>query len=480
MKCSKRVLAVLAAGALSAATAVPALAMENEIHGMFRTYFDDTNFEINKDVSSLGGSTLGGGVTRAEENANFFETRLRVNYTAKLNDDVKIVSRFETNYYYWGNSNYTAARAGGGALGSRGVNIETKQIYLDLNTPSYKLESKIGMQPFTDDYEGIFVDSDMPGVQFSHNYEKGGVSAAFFRWDDADALGGASEHPTYGHNTRDLYVLRGNYEVAKDFKLGGAYYFLNANLPNGNPGDIATAVGNFPLQSPMDYQLHMLGINAEGIVGPVALNGFVVTQLGKDHLTGRDIQAFAGSAGAKMAVGPGTARVNFLYTSGDDGKGTDHAFRVGSLESGYYDNHMTVLGRNQYAMVNDNAIVFDGNNANQGSIFGSAGYDFPVAKDLDGSVNLGFAATDTNGFDPTTGLPTKPVNIKTGSPNGSNFLGTEVNAEFNYKLNTFTTLTAVGGYVFLGDYWKNTALSSTGGVDPNGVYDTKLVVTVAF
>jgi len=464
MKCSKTLLAVLAAGALSAATAVPAMAFENEFHGYFNTYFNDSNFTINNGGPSVSDI---GQPTKATDNANFFETRLRMNYTAKLTDDLKIVSRFETNYNFWGNSSYTsgssrpAGRTTGGALGSRGVNLETKQVYLDLKTPSYNTEFKVGMQPWTDDFSGIFVDGDMAGVTVSHDYSKGGVSAGFFRWDDADNNPG---NPTYGKQTRDLYVLNGKYEVSKDFKIGGAYYFLNADLPNGNSTDVDT--------SKMNFQMHMLGLNGEGQLGPVTLNGFLVTQLGHDHLSNRDIASYAGSLGAKMAIGPGTARTNFLYTSGDDGKGgTDHSFRVGSFESDYYDNHLTILGRNQYAMVNDNAVIFDANNGGMGSIFGTVGYDFPINKEFSGSANLGFAAVAEDNA-------SKPIRTDgTAKANNSNFLGTEINAEVKYKMNTFTTFTVCGGYVFLGDYFKHTA---PGGNDPENLYDLKLIATVAF
>ena len=471
MKCNKKMLAVAAAGALTVATAVPALAMENEFHGMFRTYFDATNFEVNKDVSSLGG-TLGGTPTKADTTANFFETRLRLNYTAKLNDDVKIVSRFETNYYYWGNSSYTAARAGGGALGSRGVNLETKQSYLDLNTPSANLNTKVGMQPFTDDFQGIFVDADMPGVRFTHNYSNGFMSAGFFRWDDADMN---NNDITYGKQTRDLYVIDGKFDITKSLKIGGAYYFLNADLPNGNytaahGGDGSLAGSSTPDQN---FQMHILGLNAEAAVGPVNLDGFVVGEYGKDHLTNRQISSFAANVGAKMAVAKGTAHANLLYVSGDNHHGTggtDHSFRVGSLESDFYNNNMTILGRNQYAMVNDNAIVFDANNQGQGVIFGAVGYDLPISDKLSANANLGFAATDVNGN-------VLNVNRVTGSVNTSKYLGTEVNGELAYKLNTFTTLTLNAGYVVLGDYWNNTA---GGGATPDNVYDGKLIVTVAF
>jgi hypothetical protein len=50
----------------------------------------------------------------------------------------------------------------------------------------------------------------------------------------------------------------------------------------------------------------------------------------------------------------------------------------------------------------------------------------------------------------------KPKNLKTGGWN-SNYVGTEVNTEFGYKISENLTASLVSGYVFLGNYYKDTA-----------------------
>jgi len=100
--------------------------------------------------------------------------------------------------------------------------------------------------------------------------------------------------------------------------------------------------------------------------------------------------------------------------------------------------------------------VYDSNNNNQGVIMGSLGFDYNFTSKLSGSVNAGFAAVAKNV-------------VGTGT---SNYLGTEINAETNYKLNPVVTLGARGGYVVLGDYFKG-----TGADNP---YDLKLLAKFAF
>lgn len=470
-KSNKKLLVLAAAGAMTVASAVPALALENELHGFFRTYFDASNFTINKSGASIATDNgTGAGVIGSQpfkknlDDANFFETRLRMNYAAKINDDTKIVSRFETNYRFWGNSAFTAGRAEGGAIGSRGVNLETKQVYLDLNIPSVKLNTKIGMQPWTDDLQGIFVDSDMPGVLLTHSYDKAAASFGFFRLND-----NGNNKKTYGKETKDLYILNAACEHLKDTKLGASYYFFNGNTPTG--------YSQFGLSNwdPTSAQLHILGLNGQTKFGPVAVDGFVAAQFGKDHLTQRKIVAYAANAGAKMAVGPGTLRANFLYTSGDNDKGSDNAWRVASsTDADFYNNEMVILGRDKVAMVNDNALIYNPNNNNQGALMGALGYDMDFTSKLSGSANVGFAAVDK--LNSVT-----PLDTFTGKPNGSKYLGTEINAEANYKVNTNTTLGVRGGYAFLGDYWKGTAADgAVKGLTPNDLYDFKIIATVVF
>jgi hypothetical protein len=214
--------------------------------------------------------------------------------------------------------------------------------------------------------------------------------------------------------------------------------------------------------------VHLLGLNAETTVGPLALDGFVAAQFGEVEATQKDLTAYAASVGAKMKAGKGTLRGDLLYTSGDDGKSSSktHAWQATNnqfalSESGYYANEMVILGRDKNAFTNDNAIVMDANNSNHGVIFAAAGYDLPLSDKLNCSANLGFAWNESS---------------RATDKNSDKFLGTEVNAELSYKPVSSVTLSARAAYVFLGDFYKNAAVNGT----PDNPYDFKLLAKYSF
>lgn len=443
MKVRSKLPVLFAAAALTAVSATSALAFEHQFSGAFTVYTDNSNFNGSRAGQYYYVPQL---FEKNAPTANYIESRARLGYTAKANDDLKFVSMFELDYNYWGNSSYTEARGGGGALGSDTVNVETKHLYLDANVAK-NTNVKLGMQGFDDAFKGVFVGADMAGLLVSHSYSNASASVGAFRWDDKSD----SATKALGRQTRDFIVVDGKYNLSKATRVGAAYYFVKDNTDN------------------IDSNVHMIGVNAETAAGPLMLNGFIVAQIGEvdgmnDFAPGKqkDLTAFAASLGANMKVGKGTLRGDLLYATGDDGKDDNksHAFQSVSYESGYYANEMVILGRDKNAFTLDNAIVYDTNNQNRGVVFLSAGYDMPLSDKLNCSTNLGFAWTETN---------------RTGD-NGNQFLGTEINAELAYKVVENVTLSARGAYVFLGDFYKDVATNGT----PDDPYDFKLLARYAF
>lgn len=433
----RRQLPVLAAAvALTAVGASSALALEHQFTGAFTTYFDLSNYNPS------------GVIQDDAPTANYFEQRVRLGYTGKASNDLKMVTLFEFDYSFWGNSSYDNpnGRGQGGALGADTGNLETKSLYLDWNIPSQKLNAKIGMQPFDDAFKGIFVGADMAGILLTHSYTNATATAGFFRWDDTG--------DTVGKNTRDMFVLDGKYNVNDTTLVGAAYYFVNSD--NVSMTNVTT---------PEDLTVHMIGVNGATKVGNLSVDGFLAYQFGEDNVTNVDRSAFAGNVGVRMPLGKGTCRSEFLYVSGDEDNGSKHSFytpysrkfaQYKLAESGFYNNEMVILGRDKNAMTNDNSIVYDVNNSNQGVIFGSLGYDYPLTSSLTGSVNAGFAAVaeDNSG------------NHK------SDYLGTEGNLELVYKFNENLNFSARAAYVALGDYYD-----AANADDP---YDVKLIVKYNF
>lgn len=447
-KKNKKFLVVAIAAALSAATAVPALALENQFNGAFTTFFDMGNF-------------AGSGVVQDDAPSNnYFVQRVRLGYTAKADDNVKLVTKFEFDYNYWGNNSYTVGRGTGGAIGADSVNMETKHLYLDLSYPV--CNAKIGMMPYNDSFKGVLFDGDMAGVLLSHDYTNAGVSAGFFRFgdatDDANTATAARDQDftRLGKSTSDMFSLDGKYSVSKNLTVGAAYYYIKDDSRSNLFGDRS------------DAKVHSVGVNAAGNVGPVALSGFFMQQFGDLSAT-EDAEGYAFNVGAKMPLAGGTLRSEFIYVSG----GND-AFYVangpGFTEGAqFYDSEMIMLGRDKYATTIDNAIIYDLNNFDEGVIMGTVGYDYTFNDKCSGSANAGFAAIadDAAGAAARSDFYGGP-----GVTRGNgDYLGTEINAEAYYKLSANVTLGARAGYLFLGDYFASSY---------DNPYDMKLIAKYNF
>ncbi len=496
MQRGKKLKSLIAAGLLmaaTAATAAPAMAVEYSFSGMFRNYYDVSNVNVVRNEDVYGYMYLDNGAPTA----NVFETRLRTNFTMKFSEDLKLVTREEINYGFWGNSSYTAGRSSGGAIGSRGVNIETKRLYIDANFPTYNLNTKLGMQPFDDAYKGIFVSDDMPGFSISNTTKNLTTTIGAYRWNDGTLS--TKPNTAYGKMTKDLISLDGKYEINKDVKVGAAYYFMSSDNITGTLPDGTATLPNWNniyglYNGNENITLHMFGINGEATMGPLTLDGFFVYQCGSNYLNKQHVSAFATNVGGRMKIGPGTLRSEFLFVSGGGNPNTpsssnDNGFIDTGIYNGFYNNEMVILGRDKYAQINDNAIVYNVNNFNQGVIFGSFGYDLPITEKFKGSANMGFAAVakdwgapligNSTTNDPTNGSYGYKVNGPlAGGKHHSNYLGTEINAEVDYLLFPQLEIGLRGGYVFLGDYFKGTASNNT--ADPDNPFAMKVIATLTF
>uniref|UniRef100_A0A831XMK5 Outer membrane channel n=1 Tax=Geobacter metallireducens TaxID=28232 RepID=A0A831XMK5_GEOME len=451
MGITKKTLMITASAALTVATAVPALALENEFHGMFRLFGAVSNFNATDNVE---GFYVPQGNPKDAPTATYIAQRARLMYIAKANDDLKLVTHFEIDSR-WGDAAYTTKRNLGGAIGADTVNIETKSVYLDFNCPITGANVKVGMQPNDDAFKGVLFGADMAGLLASRSFGSLDAAAGFFRFNDSGLP---------GKQARDMVAATAKYAVTKDIKVGGAYYFID---------DDRSAANDYVNQEQGNTNtIHNVGVNAEANLGPVTVDGFFLYQFGSLRApASRHVSAFAGNVGARGKIGPGTARTEFLYVSGDKGgSNTTNAFQSVDDEHGFYNGNMQLLFRDAYAMTIDNAVVYTSNNQDQGVIAGFLGYDLPVTSKLSTSFNAGFAAVaKENG--------NKPVNPVTGQANKSNYIGTELNASVDYKLFDNMTASVRGAYVILGDYFDGVA---AGGQDPRDPYMGSVILNYAF
>ena len=444
----KKLLAIAATSALVAATAIPALALENEFHGLMVVRGYNSNY-----LSGTAGKlNIDGDTTKTR---NWIEQRARIFYTAKANDDLKLVTGFELDSV-WGNSSYTTGRNLGGALGSDTTNLETKWVYLDFNDPFAHANFKVGIQALNDDYKNLIVGigADAAGIQVSKAFGPLTAKAGWFRLDDRNT--GTADA---GKQARDLLILGGSYDVTKDLKVGGSYYFLN--------NDNVASAGTVPTGAVNDYNVHILGVNAAAKLGIATVDGFGIYEFGTAGTA--HVSAFAGNVGAKIKAGPGTVNVNALYVSGNNSTnfGSNSFISIDNTTSTVYaENGVGAIGniwllvRNPKETTNEQAIVAESSNANQGIIGGSVGYDLAVGK-VFANANVGMVAT-----------------AKEQSTRESKYMGTEINGEVGYKLYDNMKALVRAAYVVLGDYYKGKG--SPTGSDPANPYEAQLVLAYTF
>lgn len=490
----KRMSSLLGMVCLALLVTADANAFENEFYGAFTAQIDSSNFNRTPttDYNAQGGGYYDPtGVKKNQNTSTFVEQRARLQYIAKSDADLKLVTAFELDYAYWGNSSYTTGNGSGGAVGADSINLETKSIYLDYN-PHANINMKVGMMPLQDSFKGVLFDSDMAGLLLSGSYGKLSQSIGYFRLEDK----GAEIDRVLGLNTKDMLMLDSKFAITKDLKIGVAYYFFRDGTPDGTSSVVVPSVpdtvitvndiygnpyqltlpgtGSPAVTTPTynDVNMHVIGLNAEYTHGPLMLNGFFLYETGTNNK--RSTSAFAANVGAKIKRGPGTVRVEFLYVTGDKtDSGSSHAFYSIPGEQGYYANEMVIIGRDKNALTTDNALIFNSDNRRQGQIGGYLGYDRPFTPKFDMSFNVGFAATAEENS-------SKPFiysgGIITDKKNNSNFLGSEINTEANYKLRDNLKASVRVGYAILGEYYKGVALHEP----PMNVYDAKILVKYTF
>lgn len=525
MSFTKKMLAFAAVSALTAATAVPAMALENEFHGLFRFRGIVSNF----DDSVAGAVTLKNPLGARNPTFTYMEQRARLMYIAKANDDLKLVTHFEfdsrfgdtsynanatntANSSVSSNQNASTTRNGGGGVGADQTNLETKNIYLDFKIPSTPVQMKVGIQGYTDNYKGIIFNNDAAGVTATAKTGNLTIMGSYFRFDDA-TTGGAKDNAgvvtaatnqylgvtpvvanganlytsalvqntaQVGNTTRDFMTVGAKLAVTKDLTVGADYFLLYSDVLR---------------RTQEETKIHMVGLNGEAKIGPATISGFALYQngqLGTGTLSTaqghQNVSAFAGNLAAKMAVGPGTAKFTSLYVSGDTspgGNGTRNDFQTimerSSTSSGhtFFEANSQLLLRNAAVIAStDRAVVFDLNNNARGLIAAFVGYDLAIKKFyMNSNIGIGAVAKDNANFNTGgSSANTAAQNAAIAGSGPSNILGTEVNTEIGYKLYDNMTASVCLAYLFLGDFYKNTANRNM----PENPYSTKVMLNYTF
>ena len=416
----KKAAAIAVAAGAFGAISVPAMAFENEFHGMYRFMGYQSN--------SFNGLTVG---LSADPAAGFMaEQRARLQYSAKVNADFKLVTHFELDSRFGGkNVNTPTAFTGtttspNGYLGTYSGNdagnldadqltLETKNVYVDFNCPLTGANVKLGLQPWADSYQGLFLLADMTGAYATKGFGPANISLGWFRFDD-----NTTATANVGRSTADMLVLGSKYTISKELAIGASYYYVNNDSGTTTP----------PFE-----KLHMIGVDADIKVGPATIKPFVAIQSG-DRTATTDLKGYLLGAVTKTKVGSGAINLSAIYLSGDSNAKSEKSFSaIAKMQTYFVPANMWLLVRNGSAINSSNSLL--GNDLTVGgrglaAVF--AGYEGIMDK-LFYNANIGYAQTaETRG-------------------SNQNSIGTELNAQVGYKMLDNVSVSAAFAYAFLGD-----------------------------
>jgi len=405
MNFKKTVAIATTVGALTALS-IPAMAFENEFHGMYKFMGFQTNFfnGIGANLAKDAGSGL------------MAEQRARLQYTAKANADLKLVTHFELDARFGGIDNYKGTTGtDAGSLDADTLTLETKNIYLDFNEPLTKTNVKVGLQGWSDSYQGLFLNADMTGVVAKKKFNNVTGTLGWFRFDDNTA----KTTTDVARATADLIVANAKLAVSKDLTVGASYYIVN---------DSTVASGTIKKATKFD-RLHMVGVDANITAGPVNVKPFAAYQFG-DKTATSDIKAILLGAVTKTKVGPGAVNLSAVYLSGDDNANQEKSFvTVGSSQTYFNAANMWLLVRSGQQINSSNSVLQNDMTAGGSGFMGVfGGYEGTMGKTFY-NANVGYAQTAK------------------GTDKG---IGTEVNAQIGYNIFDNMSASAAVAYAFLG------------------------------
>jgi len=470
----KKTVAIAATVGALAAISVPAMALENEFHGIYNLKFFSSNVE-NGGTAAIDPT----GFLEKNKANNYFEQRARLQYTAKANDDLKLVTQFELDTKFGGDkTGKYGISSDAGVFDADGIMLETKHVYLDFNLGN-NFNVRTGIQPIKDSLKGVFLDADLAGVQATSKMGAATLTGGYFRYKTESSLlttgaaapGGTGVNGTQstsfftntsplGHDNADIFMLDAKIALNKDAKVGASYYLLS---------DYSAA----PVTT-----YHVFGLNADAKVGPLSLSGFLAAETGFVATSPRrkSISGYAANVAAKVAIGPGTLKTAALYLTGDGNTASSNNTAWNSTGSATYaEGGMFLLVRTGVGGTSTDRTLTGANfTSNKGLILYTLGFDAAITPKLYTNVNLGMLWAAKNLGAPTDG------GLPGSKPNASNFRGGEINLETGYKVYDNLTAKVQLAYVLLGGYYKNAAANNDPTKSPEDPYTGRIALSYAF
>jgi hypothetical protein len=416
----KKLLVLSLAVALVVAFTLPASAFESVFGGYWRT----------RAVTQQRFNGENNGASPAPNDLELVDTRTRLYYTAKLNDNLQLINKFEWNNT-WGSGP-------GGDYGADGTGIfRIKQSYVSAKIGP--VTAKIGEHDVTMARGFIYAD-EFSGVTLS--FKAGDVLVPLV-WMKGNEGGG-------GHNSNDVDIvgLYPVFNVGEKSTINPFIYYGYSSASNhvGGQDQLSTYGANGIATGEVNdgVGVYWVGANADFTLGSAALWFTGAYQGGKlKRSTGGNLDVKAGllAGGASVPVGPAELHGQAFWTSGDGSQNDDDAeafFGIGGNGRGWAYYWSEIMGNGIFDQQFSAGAGVDVSNLWAANI----GVSIKPIEKLTLTGDVWYAAHSKNDF--TT---------------DEKKLGTEVDLKATYQLIEGLNLDIVGAYLFADDA---TALNNQG------------------
>jgi hypothetical protein len=281
-----------------------AQAVESQFGGYWRTRFTYSD--------NMGVVTPATSDKKADNNTNSWyrtDSRTRLYYTAKFNDDFKFINKFEFNTN-WGNTS-TTTDFGGGGVGADGKgNFRIKNSYADFTLGM--LNSKVGIMGntlargflFADDFSGVVEQINLDGTQNSGTRIQFGYMAVENEGDNITNKG-----------DQNIYFISPYFDVNDKIRL--------------NPH------ATYWYETGTDTSLFYGGIDADLTFD--AFSAWITTVYNGGEINNNDVSAYLLAAGAEAGIVHGQA----FFATGDNSDPTER-------NSGDFDGFVSLPGQSYY------------------------------------------------------------------------------------------------------------------------------------
>jgi len=449
--------AILAlAAVMVVALTVPAAALENEFGGYWRTRMVNEGHFNGEDGDAA--------------NSRYVDTRTRLYYTAKINDNLKLVNKFEMDAT-WGqeeSSDIAVANvprdADGdpivlntnsvyGDPGADGISVEVKNSYADFNTGP--VNWTVGVQPFAL-FREFYISDDASGIVARYKVLDNFVLAgSWLKLYEGGSDSGNNEDI-------DSYTLSGAFWFSENISIKPSISYARASELNtlvalgldGSPAlaglgytstgliDKAGAAGTINATPPFgEVELFTYGFDFDASFDMFGVWATLIGQSGDVEqntagVSDVDFKGWLGALGGNVALGAVDLHGQFMYSPGDDDANDTDIDNFFASNGSYYWSEIMGLG------------MFDNNNPTNtpgDKIFNlmaiGVGATFAPMDKLKIKTDLWYAEREED------------IVFNAGTPQQrkENELGTELDVVVTYELVEGLNLDLVGAYLWAGD-----------------------------